>query len=50
MKHNIFTVWIRNQLVVTYVLFFISPLQVAHHVSGNHVRIFTILLILHDIM
>jgi hypothetical protein len=34
------TVWIRNQLDVTYVLSFISPLQVAQHVSGNHVPIF----------
>jgi len=31
---------IRNQLDVTYVLSFISPLQVAQHVSGNHVAIF----------
>jgi len=34
------TVWIRNQLDVTFVLSFISPLQVAQHVSGNHVPIF----------
>ena len=33
-------VWIINQLDVTYVLPFISPLQVAQHVSGNHVLIF----------
>jgi len=33
-------VWIRNQLDVIYVLSFISPLQVAQHVSGNHVPIF----------
>ena len=33
-------VWIRNQLDVTYVLSFISPLQVAQHVSDNHVPIF----------
>jgi len=33
-------VWIRNQLDVTYVLSSISPLQVAQHVSGNHVPIF----------
>ena len=32
--------WIRNQLDVTFVLSFISPLQVAQHVSGNHVPIF----------
>jgi len=29
-----------NQLDVTYVLFFISLLLVAQHVSGNHVPIF----------
>ena len=34
------SVWIRNQLDVTFVLSFISPLQVAQHVSGNHVPIF----------
>ena len=34
------SVWIRNQLDVTFVLSFISPLQVAEHVSGNHVPIF----------
>jgi len=28
-------VWIRNQLDVTFVLSFISPLQVAEHVSGS---------------
>jgi len=33
-------VWIRNQLDVTFVLSFISPLQVTQHVSGNHVSIF----------
>ena len=33
-------IWIRNQLDVTFVLSFISPLQVAQHVSGNHVPIF----------
>jgi len=33
-------VWIRNQLDVTFVLSFISLLQVAQHVSGNHVPIF----------
>jgi len=33
-------VWIRNQLDVTFVLSFITPLQVAQHVSGNHVPIF----------
>ena len=33
------SVWIRNQLDVTYVLSYISPLQVAQHVSGNHVSI-----------
>ena len=33
-------VWIRNQLDVIYVLSFISPLQVAQHVSGNRVPIF----------
>jgi len=33
-------VWIRNQLDVTYMLSFISPLQVAQHVSGNHAPIF----------
>ena len=32
--------WVRNQLDVTYVLSFISLLQVALHVSGNHVPIF----------
>ena len=35
-----YLVWIRNQLDVTYVLSFISPLQVVQHVSGNHVPIF----------
>jgi len=35
MHHN--SVCIRNQLDVTFVLSFISPLQVAQHVSGNHV-------------
>jgi len=35
--HN--SVWIRNQLDVTFVLSFISPLQVAQHVSGSHVPI-----------
>jgi len=34
------SVWIRNQLDVTFVLSFISLLQVAQHVSGNHVPIF----------
>ena len=34
------SVWIRNQLDVTYVLSFISPLQVAQHVSGYHVPVF----------
>jgi len=34
------SVWVRNQLDVTYVLSFITPLQVAQHVSGNHVPIF----------
>ena len=34
------SVWIRNQLDVTFVLSFISPLQIAQHVSGNHVPIF----------
>jgi len=34
------SVWIRKQLDVTFVLSFISPLQVAQHVSGNHVTIF----------
>ena len=34
------SVWIRNQQDVTFVLSFISPLQVAQHVSGNHVPIF----------
>ena len=35
------SLWIRNQLHVTYVLsFIISPLQVAQHVSGNHMPIF----------
>ena len=33
-------VWIRNQLDVTFVLSFISHLQVAQHVLGNHVPIF----------
>ena len=33
-------VWMRNQLDVTYVLAFISPLQISQHVSGNHVPIF----------
>ena len=32
-------VWKRNQLDVTFVLSFITPLQVAQHVSGNHVPI-----------
>jgi hypothetical protein len=36
-----FRVWIGNQLDVTYVLSFISPLQVTQHVSGNHVPIFS---------
>ena len=31
------SVWIRNQLDVTFVLSFISPLQVAQHVSDNYV-------------
>ena len=35
-----FFVWIRNQQAVTFVLSFISLLQVALHVSGNHVPIF----------
>jgi len=34
------SVCIRNQLNVTFVLSFISHLQVAQHVSGNHVPIF----------
>jgi len=34
------SVWIRNQLDVTFVLSFISPLQVPQHVSGIHVPIF----------
>jgi len=34
------SVRIRNQLDVTYVLSFISPLQVAQHVLGNHLPIF----------
>ena len=34
------SVLIRNQLVITFVLSFISLLQVAQHVSGNHVPIF----------
>jgi len=34
------SVWIRNQIDVTFVLSFISLLQVAQHVSGNHVPIF----------
>jgi len=34
------SVWIRNQLDVTFVLYFISLLQVAQHVSGNHVPVF----------
>jgi hypothetical protein len=34
------SVWIRNQLDVAYVLSFVSPLQVAQHVSGNHVPMF----------
>ena len=34
------SMWRRNQLDVTFVLFFISTLQVAQHVSGNHVPIF----------
>jgi len=33
-------VWIRKQIDVTFVLSFISPLQVAQHVSGNNVPIF----------
>jgi len=33
-------IWIRNQLDVTFVLSFISPLQVAQHVSRNQVPIF----------
>ena len=33
-------VWIRNQLDVTFVLSLISRVQVAQHVSGNHVPIF----------
>ena len=36
------SVSIRNQLDVTFVLSFISPLQVAQHVSGNYVPIFRI--------
>jgi len=32
------TVWIRNQLDITFVLSFISLLQVAQRVSGNHVE------------
>jgi hypothetical protein len=32
--------WIRNQLDVTFMLSFISLLQVSQHVSGNHVPIF----------
>ena len=35
-----FAVWLRNQLDVTFVLSFITPLQVAQHVSGNYVSIF----------
>ena len=34
------SIWIRNQLDVTFVLSFISPLQVDQHFSGNHVPIF----------
>ena len=34
------SVWIRNQLDVAFVLSFISLLQIAQHVSGNHVPIF----------
>jgi len=34
-----YLVWIRNQLDVTFVLSFISPLQVAQHVLYNHVPI-----------
>ena len=34
------SVWIINQLHVTFVLSFISPLQVSQHVSGNHEPIF----------
>jgi len=34
------SVWIRNQLDITYVLSFVSPLQVDQHVSGNHVSMF----------
>jgi len=40
MYKHVNVMWIRNQLDVTYVLSFISPLQVAQHVSGNHVPIF----------
>jgi len=40
LEYIIPSVWIRNQLDVTFVLFFISPLQVVQHVSGNHVPIF----------
>ena len=38
LHHN--SVWIRNQLDVTFVLSFISVLQVAQHVSGNHLPMF----------
>jgi len=34
------SVWIGNQIDVTYVLSFISLLQVAQHVSANRVPIF----------
>ena len=34
------SVWVRNELDVTYVLSFISLLHVAQHVSVNHVPIF----------
>jgi len=33
------SMWIRNQLDITFVLSFISTLKVAEHVSGNHVPI-----------
>ena len=45
--HN--SVWIRNQLDVTFVLSFISPLQVAQHVSGNHMPIFSIAITLRSL-
>ena len=35
------SVWIRNQLDITFELFFISPLQVSQYVSGKHVPIFS---------